>query len=109
MIIINSKPMSVNQAWQGRRFKTQLYKNYEEDLSWQIKLMKLKTITGWVNVEYRFYIKNFLRSDAGNFEKPLTDILVKNGLIEDDKFIKRLVIEKFKSDEEKIEIEIYEN
>ena len=29
---IKIKPLSVNDAWQGRRFKTDNYKKYERDL-----------------------------------------------------------------------------
>ena len=29
---INLKPLSVNQAWMGRKFKTPAYKKYEADM-----------------------------------------------------------------------------
>ena len=29
-MILNIKPMSVNEAWQGKRFKTNEYKQYEK-------------------------------------------------------------------------------
>jgi len=29
---INYKPLSVNEAWQGKRFKTKAYKDYEKSL-----------------------------------------------------------------------------
>ncbi len=32
MIKLNIKPLSVNEAWQGRRFKTQKYKKYINDM-----------------------------------------------------------------------------
>ena len=37
---INIKPLSVNQAWMGRKFKTKFYKDYEIELA--LKLPKLK-------------------------------------------------------------------
>ena len=32
MNLVHIKPLSVNQAWKGRRFKTNDYKQYEKDL-----------------------------------------------------------------------------
>ena len=29
---LNEKPLSVNEAWQGKRFKTPIYKLYEETI-----------------------------------------------------------------------------
>jgi Holliday junction resolvase RusA-like endonuclease len=96
-------PLSVNKAWQGRKFKSKDYKKYEEEMLYFIKGKKTK---GFVEVKYDFYIKYFSTSDVGNFEKPLSDIIVKAGLIEDDKYIKKITMEKFKSDEEFININI---
>lgn len=33
---IDIKPMSVNEAWQGRRFKTPKYKAWREQISWML-------------------------------------------------------------------------
>jgi len=98
------KPLSVNKVWQGRRFKTKDYKNYEIEV---LELLKnVKKVSGIVEVKYKFYIKNFSMSDVGNFEKPLSDIIVKAGMIDDDRYVNRIVLEKYKSDKEYIEIEI---
>ena len=51
-----------------------------------------------------FILKNYKLSDVGNFEKPISDIIVKAGLIDDDRFIKKITMEKFQSDIEYIEI-----
>lgn len=103
-ITLEIKPLTVNKAWQGRRFKTDDYKDYEYEMLWLLK--GLEKTTGFVQVNYKFYLKYFSTSDVGNFEKPLTDILVKAGLIDDDKFITKITMEKFKSPIDKIEIEI---
>ena len=97
-MIIKLKPLSVNKCWKGRRFKTKDYLDYEKCLL--LMIGKQKMIKGYVEVEYHFHIKNYKMSDVGNFEKPLSDIIVKAGMIEDDRFIKRLIIEKFKSNQE---------
>ena len=99
---IDIKPLSVNACWQGRRYKTPEYKDFEEECL--LLLRNKKMIKGPVVVYYNCYIKNYSRSDVGNFEKPLSDIITKAGLIEDDRFIKKIVMEKFKSKEEYIDI-----
>lgn len=101
---IQIKPLSVNRCWQGKRFKTNEYKSYEEELLWLLKGNKKKS--GFVKVEYKIYLKNYKMSDVGNIEKPLTDIIVKAGLIDDDRFIKKMVLEKFDSEVDYIEIKI---
>jgi Holliday junction resolvase RusA-like endonuclease len=98
------KPLTVNKVWQGRRFKTKAYKDYEIEL---LELLKgVKKTKGFIEVNYKIYLKYFSTSDVGNFEKPLTDIIVKSGIIDDDKYIKRIVMEKFKSDVDYIQLEI---
>jgi len=107
------KPMSINVAWQGQRFKTKQYVKFQNDC---LNLLIVSgaaqnSIKGLVEVRYNWYIKNFSRSDVDNFIKPLQDILVKRGIIEDDRYIKRVIAEKFQVDsenEERIEIDIKE-
>lgn len=67
-----------------------------------------QTFKGWVRVEYRFFLKNFSRTDVGNCEKALTDCIVKRGIISDDRKIVDLRLLKFTSEKDKIEIEISE-
>ncbi|MDR1941832.1 MAG: RusA family crossover junction endodeoxyribonuclease [Endomicrobium sp.] len=105
MFVIPIKPLSVNQVWQGRRFKTDDYKQYERDVS--LFLRNVKTIRGQVKVFYKFYVSNML-ADIDNCIKPLQDILVKNKVIEDDRFIIELCAMKFKVEKgmEKTEVTI---
>lgn len=104
MITLKINPLSVNKAWQGRRVKTGSYRDYEDMCLWLLN--EYSGVHGWVEIKYNFYIKNYLKADVDNFVKPLTDIVVKAGLIDDDRFIKRMVIEKFKSTKEYVELEI---
>lgn len=98
------KPLTVNKVWQGRRFKTKSYKEYEKELLYLLK--GCEKTKGFIEVNYQLYLKYFSTSDVGNFEKPLTDILVKSGIIDDDKFIKKIVMEKFKSEKDYIIVEV---
>lgn len=101
-VTINEKPLSSNQVWQGRRFKTKKYQDYEKLL---LTILPKKNIQkGLVELTYRFHLKNHKTTDYDNLIKPLQDILVKKGYIEDDRFIYKATIEKIPSKEDKIEI-----
>ena len=95
--------MSINAAFQGRRYKTQECVEYETNCLWFIKG---QMIEGEVKLQYKFYLKNYSRTDVGNLEKILTDLLVRKKIIIDDRYVKKIILEKFKSNEDKIEIEI---
>ena len=90
-------PLSVNKAWQGRRFKTNDYKRYEREAL--IRFPRLPMMTGVVEVWYKFGLmkKSYAISDVGNLEKCLSDILVKKGYIEDDRKIAVLHLQKVES------------
>lgn len=100
LIRLPIRPMSINSAWQGRRFKTPKYKRYCQAVS--CLLPKRETITGYINLEVALYLKYFATSDVDNFLKPMIDILVSNRIIEDDKFILKITVEKFKATEDSI-------
>ena len=94
---ISVKPLSVNKVWQGRRFKTKEYKDYEEEVLY--KLPKKEMLLGdklWVVLD--FYVKYPKKCDVDNFIKPILDILCKKGYIKDDRMIYDLVVRKFKGD-----------
>jgi Holliday junction resolvase RusA-like endonuclease len=104
-IALPIKPLSVNQAWQGRRFKTKECNQYCEDV---LKLLpKAKKIEGWVEINYRFYLKNWKRTDGDNLIKTLQDCIVMAGYIDDDCKIMRYVIEKYPAKEDSIEFDIF--
>jgi len=103
-IRLDIKALSVNRAWQGRRFKTQEYKNYEKNAL--ALLPDINTKHKELTITYNFYIKNYAMSDVGNFEKSLSDILVKKGIILDDRYIKKIILIKHKSEKHYIEIDI---
>ena len=106
-IEIPIKALSVNKAWQGRRFKSSYYIDFTRDVCRFLKRTN-KTIEKECEVHYTFYIKNYSMSDVDNMIKPIQDLIVLLGYIKDDKKIVFLSAEKIKSKIEKIEIEIYE-
>ena len=103
-------PLSVNKAWKGQRFKTGDYKNFCEDFA--IKLpnnIKRFNDKREIQIIIVFYLYNYTMRDIDNNLKPLLDQLVSNGIILDDRYIKRLIVSKervIKKEYENIMIEI---
>lgn len=99
--------MSVNQCWQGKRFKTKVYKQFESDLLYMLPKIKEFPTAPFV-LKYRFGLSNIL-SDLDNPVKPMTDILQKKYGF-NDKDIYRLQVEKIlvKKGQEFIDFEIKE-
>ena len=71
---INIKPLSVNQAWQGKRFKTKKYLDYEQEL--MLLLRPIKIPEPPYSVIYEFGLSSSL-ADWDNPIKPAQDILQK--------------------------------
>lgn len=72
---IDRKPLSVNQAWQGKRFKTNLYKKYEKEMLLILPKSKAK-FEGMLRIEL-FFAFSSAASDLDNPVKPILDILQK--------------------------------
>jgi Holliday junction resolvase RusA-like endonuclease len=68
------KPMSVNNAWMGRRFKTKEYDLYEKSV--MFLLPKLEIPEGKLQIDFEFGFSNKL-ADLDNTLKPFIDILQK--------------------------------
>lgn len=68
------KPLSVNKAWQGRRFKTKEYKAYEQELLYTLPARKIPTPPFRISFEFGF---SNICSDWDNPVKILQDIMQK--------------------------------
>jgi len=101
---IGIKPYSVNSCWQGRRFKTKDFKDWEYNVL--LLLPKQEMIKGECAIFFKFYLKSIVRGDLDNLIKPLLDICVKKGYIEDDRFIMEIGAKKIKREDEGFEIQI---
>lgn len=80
MIKINQKPLSVNECWQGQRFKTPTYKKYERDLLLMLPKKTFKFDKFIINIEFAF---SSVLADIDNPLKPFLDILQKKYNIND--------------------------
>jgi len=103
---IKLKPITVNQCWQGRRFKTPAYTNWRKSFS--LLLKDKSQIKGELSVILEFYIKHASTTDTDNLIKPTLDALKEIGVIVDDKYITEIHAYKYKSDKEFIRITLDE-
>lgn len=94
---INIKPLSVNQAWRGRRFKTDKYESYERECLLLLKATSVPAPPYELRLSFGF--SNYL-SDIDNPMKPFIDILQKKFSF-DDRDILRVVVDKVMTDKGK--------
>jgi Holliday junction resolvase RusA-like endonuclease len=74
MIGLKIKPLSVNKAWKGKRYKTDEYKAYEKAVL--LMLPNIEIPEGHLHVSLEFGFSN-KASDLDNPIKPFIDILQK--------------------------------
>ena len=98
------KPLSVNEAFQGRRFKTKKAKAYDTLLT--AILPRRREPGPFYAISYRFELVNCWRTDYDNLIKILQDCIVRQGIISDDRKIVRAVIEKYPAKKDEIMVEI---
>lgn len=91
MVIVDIVPMSVNKAWQGKRFKTKEYKEYEKSVLWLLPNVDIPSGDLQINLNVYFSNKN---SDIDNVAKPFIDILQKKYGFNDSR-VYRLVMTKY--------------
>ena len=103
-ILMKIKPLSVNACWQGKRFKTPAYKNYEKELL--LTLPKLEPPKPPFKIYFEFGFSNVM-SDWDNPIKPLQDILQeKYGFNDKDIFDGVVKKVKVKKGEEYFKVEL---
>ena len=89
MITLNIKPLSVNDAWQGKRYKSKKYVEYEKVMF--LLMPKILLPKGKIKVTLIFGINS--TADIDNPIKPLLDIMQKKYYF-DDKDILELKVKK---------------
>ena len=108
MHTIKIKALSINEAWQGRRYKSQKYTQFSNKMNLHLALQKKKEIPeGPIGIHYMFHVAN-MNTDVDNLIKAFQDVLFK-WLGIDDRRIVKLTAEKLKCPKgsEKIEWDIY--
>lgn len=90
MTRIDEKPLSVNEAWKGQRYKSNEYKAYQSKLLWLLP-RKIDIPTPPFEIYFRFGFSS-AASDWDNPVKPLQDILAKKYGF-NDKLIRRAIVD----------------
>lgn len=100
---VKIKPLSVNAAWQGRRFKSKAYEAYEKELSYL--LPKMRVSKGSLRLWIIFGIQKMQDIDSGL--KQFIDVCQKKYEF-NDRDIMGMIVEKriVKKGEEYIQFEI---
>lgn len=91
MIKVKVKPLSVNDAWKGRRYKSDDYKQYEVGVSWMLPKIKIPQPPFKVSYEFGFSSRG---SDIDNPVKCFQDILVKKYGFKDQDIYELHVVKK---------------
>ena len=69
MARLNIKPLSVNQSWQGKRFKTPAYKKYERDIL--LMLPKRELPKGMPDGKFKLFLTFGLSSKNADVDNPV--------------------------------------
>ena len=88
------------------RVKSTEYRLWQMTAGLQLNAQNAKPIAGRVDVEYSVPRNN--RRDLGNFEKALSDLLVRQHIIEDDRKIERIVM-RWHDPDEFVRIDVLRN
>lgn len=104
MVQIDIKPLSVNQAWQGRRFKSLDYKVYSIYVNFLLPKIKLPEPPYMLYIEFGFSSKG---SDWDNPIKPFQDCLAEKYGFNDNQVYEAHIVKKIvKKGKEYIKFEI---
>lgn len=79
------KPLSVNECWQGKRFKTSKYERYERNV--MIQLPRIDIPDGELSITIHYGFSN-ANADIDNPCKPFLDILQKKYGFNDSRIYK---------------------
>ncbi len=86
--VADIKPMTVNQCWQGKRYKTKEYKKYERDLMLILPQIKIPDGDLVIELEWGF---SYSGCDWDNPIKPFVDILQKKYGFNDSQIVRGIV------------------
>jgi Holliday junction resolvase RusA-like endonuclease len=89
---VEIKALSVNKAWQGKRFKTKEYVTYEKEVMDKLEFVDMSQTKMPIELSLIVGFSN-MASDVDNVVKPFLDILQKKYKF-NDKYVFRLIVEK---------------
>lgn len=86
---------SVNQMYpgKGRRYKSGLYRNWISTAGWHIRASRPPPLR-MVPFSVRILVPEQMRGDPDNRIKAILDLLVRNGVTPDDKYVHKVSVER---------------
>lgn len=81
------------------RIKTKEYTKWISAAALVIRAQGVKQIRGRASASYHIPVKDRRKRDIGNFEKPLSDLLVAAGVIEDDSLLDNIELRRIDANE----------
>ena len=87
-MLINIKPISVNESWKGRRYKTDKYKKWRKDI--QLLLPNKNIPEGKLSIEITFGFSS-ASSDIDNALKSTLDALNDKYDVNDNRYYRLIV------------------
>ena len=88
---INIKPLSVNEAWKGQRYKTEKYRKYQSDVLFMLPNIKVSGNALKIDLIYGFSNKG---ADIDNPTKMILDILQKKYNFNDNQIVQLVLTKK---------------
>ena len=89
-------PPSVNaiwRKWRGGVYRSDRYKAWSQEAGQELMVQRPGKTKGIYDLTLQFRRKDARRIDIGNLEKPVSDLLVEHGVIEDDSLARRITLE----------------
>lgn len=76
-----------------KRIKSDGYRQWQTAAGWQLNLMRVSPF-GAQPTDIRLMVPNNNRRDLDNYLKPVLDLLVAHKIIADDRFVRRITVER---------------
>lgn len=89
---VEIKPLSVNECWQGKRFKTKTYTAYEKEMLLRLAPCDFEKSKDPLEISITVGLSNS-QADVDNVVKPFLDILQKKYNF-NDRYVFRMILEK---------------
>lgn len=109
MIKLDLPPLSVNKAFQGRRYRTPEYRSWGDAAKWLLSQLKPAPmpLNRKVGLRVVWHLRNAARCDVDNPLKALCDALVRSGILKDDRLVWKIEAEKVQDKDNFIEFDLF--
>ena len=96
IVKFDTYPPSANRIWRyvnGRAIKSAEYRTWREAQEWAVKAQREPTVIGAYTAHIMVNRPDNRKRDLDNLLKPIGDVLVAAGIVEDDSLCQKLTVE----------------